>query len=323
MAFDPSREELLRENPDRFVIYPIQYPAIWDMYKKALQSQWVPEEIDLDKDLVDWEKLSAGEQQFIKTVLAFFAASDGIVAENIVLNFCKEVTIPEARNFYAVQNAIEVVHAETYSNLLCHYIRDETERLHHVQAHRTMPCIERKASWAMKHMNPDLPFPMRLAAFAIVEGLFFSGSFCAIFWLKNRGLLPGLTFSNELISRDEALHCEFACLLFHMLQQRPSAETVLEMILEAVACEQAFIEAALPDRLVGMNAVKMNQYIRFIADRILVQLGYDKHFQDTNPFPFMTFASLDGKTNFFEKKVGEYAKISDQSDDWFHDETDF
>jgi ribonucleoside-diphosphate reductase beta chain len=313
--FDASQEVLTRENANRFVLYPIEHQEVWDMYKKALQSQWVPEEIDTDQDMVDWEKLTEQEKKFIRTILAFFAASDGIVAENIVMNFSQEITIPEARNFYAIQNAIEVVHAETYSNLLCLYIKNEEERIKHVRGYRTMPCLQMKANWALKYMNASVPFPIRLAAFAIVEGLFFSGSFCAIFWLKSRGLLPGLTFSNELISRDEGLHCEFACLLFDMIQQRVPQHIVQSMVQEALECEESFIQAALPERLIGMNAEMMAQYLRFIADRILTQLKYEKLFHASNPFPFMTIASLDGKTNFFERKVGEYAKVSKKAED--------
>ena len=319
-TFDASKEELLRPNPNRHVLYPIQFPELWAFYKKALASQWVVEEIDMSQDRGDWNKLSADEQHFIKVILAFFASSDGIVSENIVSNFSQEVTVPEARCFYAIQNAIEVVHAETYAKLLEFFIRDEEERITHIHAHRGIPVVERKAQWAMRYMDPTLPFPVRLAAFSVVEGLFFSGSFCALFWLKSRALLKGLTYSNELIARDEGLHCEFACAQYKMLEQRVPEGMIQAMIREAVECEVDFIRYALPRPLLGMNSDAMSKYIEFIADRVLQQLGYSKIYNSENPFSFMSLSNFDGKTNFFERRVGEYSKLATSTEDWFSSE---
>lgn len=305
---NPENEPLLKESNGRFVLFPIEYDKIWKMYKQAEASFWTTEEIDLNPDLKDWEKLNSDERHFISHVLAFFAASDGIVNENLVLNFMKEVQIPEARCFYGFQIAIENIHAETYSLLIDTYIKDPVEKNKMFNAIETIPCVKKKADWAMKWIENAPSFGHRLVAFAAVEGIFFSGSFCSIFWLKKRGLMPGLSFSNELISRDEGLHCDFACLLFSMLNEKPSDEEVLSIITEAVEFEKDFVTDALPVSLIGMNADLMQQYIEFVADRLLVSLGQDKHYNTTNPFPWMELISLQGKTNFFEKRVGDYQK---------------
>ena len=303
-----ENEPLLKESNGRFVLFPIEHDDIWKMYKQAEASFWTTEEIDLNPDLKDWEKLNNDERHFISHVLAFFAASDGIVNENLVLNFMKEVQIPEARCFYGFQIAIENIHAETYSLLIDTYIKDPVEKDKMFNAIETIPCVKKKADWAMKWIENAPSFGHRLVAFAAVEGIFFSGSFCSIFWLKKRGLMPGLSFSNELISRDEGLHCDFACLLFSMLNERPSDEEVLSIITEAVEFEKEFVSDALPVSLIGMNADLMQQYIEFVADRLLVSLGQDKHYNTSNPFPWMELISLQGKTNFFEKRVGDYQK---------------
>jgi ribonucleoside-diphosphate reductase beta chain len=278
------------------------------MNKQAEASFWTTEEIDLSADLVDWEALSDSERHFIKHVLAFFAASDGIVNENLVLNFMQDVTIPEARCFYGFQIAIENIHAETYSLLIDTYIKDTVEKDYLFNALETVPAVRRKADWALRWIDQAPSFAERLVAFAAVEGIFFSGSFCSIFWLKKRGLMPGLSFSNELISRDEGLHCDFACLLFSMLQTPPSEETVRHIIMDAVSIEQEFVTSALPVSLIGMNADLMSQYIEFVADRLLNALGCAKAYHTPNPFPWMEMISLQGKTNFFEKRVSEYQK---------------
>lgn len=301
-------EPILAESKGRFVLFPIEYDEIWKMYKKAEASFWTTEEIDLNPDLKDWEKLNDDERHFISHVLAFFAASDGIVNENLVLNFMKEVQIPEARCFYGFQIAIENIHAETYSLLIDTYIKDPVEKNKMFNAIDTIPCVKKKADWAMRWIDNAPSFAHRLVAFAAVEGIFFSGSFCSIFWLKKRGLMPGLSFSNELISRDEGLHCDFACLLFTMLNEKPSDEEVRDIIIEAVDFEKEFVADALPVSLIGMNADLMQQYIEFVADRLLISLGQDKYFNTTNPFPWMELISLQGKTNFFEKRVGDYQK---------------
>lgn len=301
-------EPILKENKDRFVLFPIKHDEVWKMYKQHEASFWTAEEIDLGADLRDWNNLSKDEKHFIKHILAFFAASDGIVNENLVLNFMREVQIPEARCFYGFQIAIENIHAETYSLLIDTYIKDPKERTYLFNALETVPCVKKKADWALKWIENAPTFAHRLVAFAAVEGIFFSGSFCSIFWLKKRGLMPGLTFSNELISRDEGLHCDFACLLFSMLQEKPSKEEVTSIITEAVIFEKEFVTDALPVSLIGMNAEMMQQYIEFVADRLLLALGCDKVYNATNPFPFMEMISLQGKTNFFEKRVGEYQK---------------
>jgi ribonucleoside-diphosphate reductase beta chain len=301
-------EPLLQENPDRFVIFPIKHDEVWKMYKQAEASFWTTEEIDLSQDQLDWERLNDEERHFIKHVLAFFAASDGIVNENLAINFLKDVQIPEARCFYGFQIAIENIHSETYSLLIDTYIKDPAEKDRLFHAIDTVPCVKRKAEWAIRWTGAQATFPERLIAFAAVEGIFFSGSFCSIFWLKKRGLMPGLSFSNELISRDEGLHTDFACLLFSMLKTKPSVEEVTRIIADAVVIEKEFITDALPVSLIGMNAELMQQYIEFVADRLLVALGCQKIYNATNPFTWMEMISLQGKTNFFEKRVSEYQK---------------
>lgn len=307
-------EPILTENKDRFVLFPIKHDEVWQMYKKAEASFWTAEEIDLASDLNDWQRLSEDERYFIKHILAFFAASDGIVNENLVLNFMKEVQIPEARCFYGFQVAIENIHAETYSLLIDTYIKDPTERNYLFNAIETVPCVKKKADWALRWIEHAPSFAHRLIAFAAVEGIFFSGSFCSIFWLKKRGLMPGLAFSNELISRDEGLHCDFACLLYSMLQNKLAESEVQAIITEAVTYEQEFVSTALPVNLIGMNSVLMCQYIEFVADRLLVALGCSKVYNATNPFDFMEMISLGSKTNFFEKRVSEYQKVGVMSE---------
>eukprot|EP00300_Choanocystis_sp_HF-7_P036988 c52965_g1_i1.p1 GENE.c52965_g1_i1~~c52965_g1_i1.p1 ORF type:complete len:351 (-),score=83.80 c52965_g1_i1:121-1173(-) len=304
-------EPLLRDNPNRFVLFPIQHPQIWDMYKKAEASFWTAEEIDLAADTVDWNtKLNNNERHFIMHVLAFFAASDGIVLENLVSRFTCEIQVPEARCFYAFQAAIENIHSETYSLLIDTYIRDPAEKHHLLSAIETIPIVKKKADWALKYVGSPEDFATRLVAFAAVEGIFFSGSFCAIFWLKKRGLMPGLTFSNELISRDEGMHCDFACLLYSMLNHKLTNERVQEIIKDAVDIEMEFVTSALPVSLIGMNSELMCEYIRYVSDRLLVALGCTKMYNATNPFDWMELISLQGKTNFFEKRVGEYQKAN-------------
>lgn len=311
---ETTREEfLLKSNPNRFVLFPIQHDAIWQMYKKAEASFWTAEEIDLSPDLLDWQKLTENEKHFIKHVLAFFAASDGIVNENLATNFIREVQIPEARCFYGFQIAIENIHAETYSLLIDTYIKDSQEKAGLFNALETVPAVARKGEWALRWINSD-SFAERLVAFAAVEGIFFSGSFCAIFWLKKRGLMPGLTFSNELISRDEGLHCDFACLLYSMLENKLSEKTIHDIVGDAVAIEKQFVTDAIPVSLIGMNAQMMSYYIEFVADRLLVSLGYSKLFNTQNPFDWMELISLQGKTNFFEKRVAEYQKSGVMND---------
>lgn len=302
-----ENELLLRENKDRFVILPIKYPAIWEMYKKAEASFWTAEEIDLSDDLKHWDNMNDGERHFISHILAFFAASDGIVNENLAVNFMSEVQLPEARCFYGFQIMMENIHSETYALLIDTYIKDSAEKDRLFHAIDTIPCVQKKAEWALRWINNG-SFAERLVAFAAVEGIFFSGSFCSIFWLKKRGLMPGLTFSNELISRDEGSHCEFACLLYSMLENKLSKDAVTKIITDAVEIEKEFISDALPVSLIGMNAKLMSQYIEFVADRWLGELGYPKHYGASNPFDFMEMISLQGKTNFFEKRVGDYQK---------------
>ncbi|TSJ38649.1 ribonucleoside-diphosphate reductase [Mucilaginibacter corticis] len=300
-------ELLLKENKDRFVILPIKYPAIWEMYKKCEASFWTAEEIDLSDDLKHWENLNPGEKHFVSHILAFFAASDGIVNENLAVNFMSEVQLPEARCFYGFQIMMENIHSETYALLIDTYVKDPAEKDRLFHAIETVPCVGKKAEWALRWINNG-SFAERLVAFAAVEGIFFSGSFCSIFWLKKRGLMPGLTFSNELISRDEGMHCEFACLLYRMLENKLSKEAATAIITDAVEIEKEFINDALPVSLIGMNAKLMSQYIEFVADRWLGELGYDKVYGASNPFDFMEMISLQGKTNFFEKRVGDYQK---------------
>ncbi|XP_017470671.1 PREDICTED: ribonucleoside-diphosphate reductase subunit M2 [Rhagoletis zephyria] len=325
--FDPTIEPLLKENPRRFVIMPIEYPDIWQMYKKAEASFWTVEEVDLSKDMDDWARLTDNERHFISHVLAFFAASDGIVNENLVERFSQEVQITEARCFYGFQIAMENVHSEMYSILIDTYIKDGKQRDYLFNAIETMPAVKRKADWALAWISSkSANFGERIIAFAAVEGIFFSGSFASIFWLKKRGLMPGLTFSNELISRDEGLHCDFACLMFQHLIQKPSRDRIIEIIAEAVKIEQEFLTDALPVNLIGMNCQLMSDYIEFVADRLLVELGVGKIYNTQNPFSFMELISLDGKTNFFEKKVGEYQKwgvTSNRMDHVFTLDADF
>jgi len=301
-------EEILKENPHRWVMFPVQYPKVWEMYKRHEASFWTAEEIDLGSDARDWERLSDNERHFIKHVLAFFAASDGIVLENLSLNFNTEVQIPEARAFYGFQQAMENVHSETYSLLIDAYVKDPVEKTGLFQAIYTIPAIEKKAKWAVNWMDTKNSFAERLCAFACVEGILFSGSFCAIYWLKKRGLMPGLTFSNELISRDEGLHAEFACLMYSMLEHKLPDDIIHDIVRGAVEVEREFICDALKCDLIGMNSGLMTQYIEFVADRLLVSLGHPKLFNNTNPFDWMELISLQGKTNFFEKRVGEYQK---------------
>ncbi|MFD3002910.1 ribonucleoside-diphosphate reductase small subunit [Pontibacter toksunensis] len=300
-------EPILKENPNRFVLFPIQNDKVWQMYKQAEASFWTAEEIDLGQDLKDWENLNDGERHFISHVLAFFAASDGIVNENLAVNFMNEVQIPEARCFYGFQIMMENIHSETYSLLIDTYVKKQSEKDHLFNALETVPAVGRKGEWALKWIESE-NFAERLIAFAAVEGIFFSGSFCSIFWLKKRGLMPGLTFSNELISRDEGLHCDFACLLYSMLNNKLPEERVHEIIRDAVAIEQEFVTDALPVDLIGMNSKLMSQYIEFVADRLLGELGCSKLYNSANPFDFMEMISLQGKTNFFEKRVAEYQK---------------
>ncbi|GAB3824687.1 ribonucleoside-diphosphate reductase small subunit [Pontibacter rugosus] len=306
-------EPILKENPNRFVLFPIQNDAVWQMYKQAEASFWTAEEIDLSQDLKDWENLNDGERHFISHVLAFFAASDGIVNENLAVNFMNEVQIPEARCFYGFQIMMENIHSETYSLLIDTYVKKQSEKDHLFNALETVPAVGKKGEWALKWIESE-NFAERLIAFAAVEGIFFSGSFCSIFWMKKRGLMPGLTFSNELISRDEGLHCDFACLLYSMLNNKLPEERVQHIIRDAVSIEQEFVTDALPVDLIGMNSKLMNQYIEFVADRLLVALGCSKIYNSTNPFDFMEMISLQGKTNFFEKRVGEYQKAGVMGD---------
>jgi len=301
-------DPLLVENPRRFVMFPIHYPQIWEMYKKHEASFWTAEEIDLSQDSKDWDNLSTNEQYFIKHVLAFFAASDGIVLENLSGGFAVEVQVPEARAFYGFQIAMENIHSETYSLLIEQYIKDPAEKDKLFDAMHTMPPVQEKAEWAMQWMNTENSFAERIVAFAAVEGVLFSGSFCAIYWLKKRGLMPGLTFSNELISRDEGLHAEFACLLYGMLENKLPEDVVHGIIRGAVEVERRFICEALSCDLIGMNSELMTRYIEFVADRLLTALGHSKLFNASNPFDWMELISLQGKTNFFEKRVGEYQK---------------
>lgn len=303
-----TQEPLLTENNDRFVIFPIKHDDIWQYYKNAEASFWTAEEIDLSQDLKDWANLSDNERHFISHILAFFAASDGIVNENLAVNFLSEVQYAEAKFFYGFQVMIENIHSETYSLLIDTYIKDQAEKARLFTALDSIDCVKKKGEWALKWIESD-SFVERLIAFAAVEGIFFSGSFCSIFWLKKRGLLPGLTFSNELISRDEGLHTDFACLLYNNhIVNKMDPNRIIEIITDAVAIEQEFVTDALPVDLIGMNAKLMAQYIEFVADRLLNSLGVDKYYNASNPFDFMEMISLQGKTNFFEKRVAEYQK---------------
>lgn len=303
-----QEEPILKENKDRFVLFPITHPEIWQMYKQAEASFWTAEEIDLTADLHDWEnRLNADEKHFIKHVLAFFAASDGIVNENLAVNFMSEVQYPEARCFYGFQIMIENIHSEAYSLLIDTYIKNNQEKEHLFHALDTLPCVSQKAQWALRWISKG-SFAERLVAFAAVEGIFFSGSFCSIFWLKKRGLMPGLSFANELISRDEGLHCDFACLLYYQLRHPLAESAVHTIIRHAVEIEKEFVIDALPVKLIGMNAALMCQYIEFVADRLLTALGCSKIYLASNPFDFMELISLQGKTNFFERRISEYQK---------------
>ena len=302
-------EPLLKENPKRFVLFPINYPDVWMFYKKAVASFWTVEEVDLAQDVTDWQILKEEEKKFLLSVLAFFAASDGIVGENLAEHFYREIQIPEARCFYGFQIAMENIHSEMYSLLIETYIRDLQEKDRIFNAIETYPCVKKKADWTIKWIRSEsATFVERIVAFAAVEGIFFSGAFAAIFWFKKRGLLPGLTQSNELISRDEGLHCDFACLIFQHLVNKPTEQKVREIICDAVSIEKEFWLEALPCRMLGMNAELMNNYIEFVADRLLVSLNYNKNYEAENPFTFMENISLEGKANFFERKVSEYQK---------------
>jgi ribonucleoside-diphosphate reductase subunit M2 len=309
-------EPLLEENPNRYVLFPIKHHDVWEMYKKMFDCMWRAEEIDLSKDLVHWERLSENEQHFVKMILAFFSSSDGIVLENLGMRFLSEVQIPEARAAYGFQLMMENVHSETYSLLIDTYIKDDAEKKKLFEAIDHFPCIKKKADWAIKWIQDKRSsFAARLVAFACVEGIFFSGAFCSIYWLKKRGLMPGLTFSNELISRDEGMHTDLAVMLFNKLNKKLNKTKIKEIIKEAVTIEKEFICEALPCKLIGMNSKLMSQYIEFVADRLLVQLGCTKEFKSANPFDFMEMISLEGKTNFFEKRVSEYSLSSDVKDD--------
>jgi ribonucleoside-diphosphate reductase beta chain len=320
-------EPILKENPNRFVLFPIQHADIWKMYKKQEASIWTAEELDLSPDLLDWEnKLNDDERFFIKHVLAFFAASDGIVNENLAENFLSEVQYTEAKFFYGFQIMMENIHSETYSLLIDTYIKDTKEKNYLFNAIETFDPVKKKAEWAIRWIENG-SYAERLISFAAVEGIFFSGSFCSIYWLKKRGLMPGLTFSNELISRDEGLHCDFACLLYnnHLVNKLPKQQ-VQKIISDAVEIEKEFVTESLPVKLIGMNADLMSQYIEFVADRLLTELGNDKIYNTSNPFDFMDMINLQGKTNFFEKRVGEYQKagvLNSNTDNNFSLDADF
>lgn len=304
----PLVEPILVENPNRFVLFPIEHYDIWKFYKLAVASFWTVEEVDLASDLNDWANLNDGERHFVSHVLAFFAASDGIVNENLAVNFINEVQISEAKCFYGFQIMMENIHSEMYSLLIDTYIKSPDEKNRLFKALETVPCVQKKGEWAMRWINSD-NFAERIIAFAAVEGIFFSGSFCSIFWLKKRGLMPGLSFSNELISRDEGLHCDFACHLYlHHIVNKLPAERVQAIIRDAVTIEKEFVTDALPVALIGMNARLMAEYIEFVADRLLQALGCPKIYNSQNPFDFMDLISLQGKTNFFERRVGDYQK---------------
>mgnify|MGYP001240832680 CR=1 FL=1 len=324
---EETKEILLSEEEKRYVIFPIKYPEVWKMYKKAEANFWTAEELDLTKDLNDFNiKMNDGERYFIENVLAFFAASDGIVNENLVERFCNEVKILEAKFFYGFQIAVENIHSETYSLLIDTYVKDQKKKDKLFNAIDTIPSVKKKADWALKWINDDsATFGTRVIAFAAVEGIFFSGSFCSIFWLKKRGLMPGLCHSNELISRDEGLHTEFAVLLYSMLKNKPSKEIILKIIQEAVELEKEFITESLPCDLIGMNKDLMKQYIEYVSDRLLLMLGIEKIYKVENPFEWMELIAVQGKTNFFEKRVGEYANIanSEKKDNVFSLDSDF
>ena len=310
MGFDQKEtEDLLTETGNKYVLFPIKYPDIYEMYKKAASAYWLPDEINFQQDLIDLEKLSANEKYFINHVLAFFAASDGIVMENLATRFSKDIPVPEVKSFYAFQNAMEAVHSETYSLLIDTYVKDPVEKDELFNAVTNFPAIKTKADWAIQWIdNPTASFGQRLVGFAIVEGLFFSASFCAIFWLRERGLLPGLSFANQLIARDESMHTDFACLLYSKLNNRLPRESVESMIRDAVEIEKDFILESIPCSMIGMNQDLMTDYIKYIADRLLLMLGYDKIYNTTNPFQFMEMSASETKASFFEVKVSSYAK---------------
>jgi ribonucleoside-diphosphate reductase subunit M2 len=311
-----QNEPLLTPDDNRFVMFPIRYNDIWEMYKKQVDCFWRPEEIDLTKDLTHWQTLTHDETYFVSMILAFFAASDGIVLENLATRFMNDVQVSEARAFYGFQIAMENIHSHTYSLLIETYIKNKEEKSRLFNAIENFPCIKKKSSWAQKWIHDNRSsFATRLVAFACVEGIFFSGAFCSIFWLKKRGLMPGLTFSNELISRDEALHCEFAVLLYSKLIKKLDKSRIHEIIKEAVEIETEFICNALPCKLIGMNSEMMTQYIQYMADRLCVQLGYKKIYDVTNSFTWMELISLEGKTNFFEKRNDSYALANKSSDE--------
>ena len=319
-----SKEPLLAPDDNRFVMFPIKYDDIWQMYKKQVDCFWRPEEIDLTKDLTIWESLHQDERYFVSMILAFFAASDGIVLENLASRFMSEIQVSEARAFYGFQIAMENIHSHTYSLLIETYIKDKEEKSKLFNAIENFPCIKKKSDWAQKWIHDNRSsFATRLVAFACVEGIFFSGAFCSIFWLKKRGLMPGLTFSNELISRDEALHCEFAILLYSKMVKKIDKSRIHEIIKEAVEIETEFICDALPCKLIGMNSDLMTQYIQFVADRLCVQLGYKKIYNVTNPFDWMEFISLESKTSFFERRNDSYALANKDSTDAFIFNEDF
>ena len=306
---EPVNEPILQKNPNRFVLFPIQHHDIYDLYKKAESSFWTANEIDLSKDMTDWNRLTDNERHFIKSIIGFFAGSDGIVMENLAVRFLNEIQLPEARAFYSYQIFNESIHSETYSLLIDTYIQDTEEKMRIFQSIENIPSVAHKAKWAYRWIeNKEVNFATRLIAFAIVEGVFFSGSFCAIYWMKKRGLMPGLTFSNELISKDEGVHCEFAILLYSKIVERLSENVVHQIFREAVEIEKEFITESIPCNLIGMNSTMMKEYIEFVSDRLLVQLGYSKIWKTPNPFDFMELISLRPKSNFFECRVGEYAK---------------
>lgn len=319
---------LEKETTARFTLFPIEHAKLWELYKKHQASFWTAEELDFASDLSDWASLTESERSFILHVLAFFASSDGIVLENLINRFCSEIELPEARCFYAFQAAMENVHSETYSLLIETYVSDPKQRSFLFRAIETIPCVNAKAEWALRWCTSTASFQERLVAFAAVEGIFFSGSFCAVFWLKKRGLMPGLTFSNELISRDEGLHCEFACALYDMLphHERLSEDRIHAILRDAVTSERQFICDALSVDLIGMNALLMSDYIEHVADRLALSLGYGPMFRTRNPFPWMDLISLQGKTNFFERRVGEYRKAgftAERDDKMFSLDVDF
>ena len=321
-----ENDPLLSEDTKRYVIFPIKRDDVWKMYKKAEANFWTTEELDLSKDLKDFNGLNEDERYFIENILAFFAASDGIVNENLVERFCKDVQLLEAKFFYGFQIAMENIHRETYSLLIDTYVKDITKKQKLFNAIETIPSVQKKADWALKWINDEKStFGTRVIAFAAVEGIFFSGSFCSIFWLKKRGLMPGLCFANELISRDEGLHTEFAVLMYSMLKDKPSKETIIEIVKEAVELEKEFITESLPCKLIGMNMELMKQYIEYVSDRLLLMLGLEKVYNSSNPFPWMELISVQGKTNFFEKRVGEYSNIagSEKENNVFELDDDF